>query len=442
MRTSKLLLASIALLAGSIGRADTIDVSATTLLNVESQTRGPGPDPSVATVAPIFEIISITASDVRNPVADDLTIAVSTWGSYELNDRRWDTGTHSDLNGDVVTGYVQGKLLDRRLTFRLGRAQVQTGVARMIHLDGGQVIGRIPFGLSLSAYAGVPVSERFSTRTGFRNWNPLGGDFAYGGRLAYSLSKPGSPGRGLDVGLSANIVQNSGDAVKQEVGADLRWKLAAPVTITGFGAYSLFDERFSEGQVRAGWNATRKLFVEADYHFVAPDLFLSRDSILSVFSSEERHQFGGGGTYKLGHGLLVGANYHLELQPGSTGTNNDYFGHEADARVEWTRGPTLVGLEGFFLDTFYNGYWGGRLYGKRELGRAFAAADVLAHFFRDDINGESYALTGTLSVGYELLRGFSAVVAGRAGVTPFLENTFDVIAKLVYGQTYRRTEVR
>jgi hypothetical protein len=62
--------------------------------------------------------------------------------------------------------------------------------------------------------------------------------------------------------------------------------------------------------------------------------------------------------------------------------------------------------------------------------------------FREDVNGESSAVTGTLSAGYEVLKGLSAVVSGRAGITPFLEETFEVMAKLAYGQTYVKTEVR
>ena len=341
-----------------------------------------------------------------------------------------------------MTGYLQGKLLDRRLTLRVGRAQVQTGVARMIQLDGGQAIGLLPYGFRLAAYAGVPVSQRFSTRTGFRNWNPLGGDFAYGGRLGWSLALPGVPGRGLDIGASANIVNDHGDPAKQEIGGDLRLKLSEPVTVTAFTAYSVFDERVSEGTVRADWNATRKLVVEADYRYIAPDLFLARNSILSVFTSADRQAFGGGGEYRIGRGLRVGGAYHLLLEPGDKGESNEEIGHEADARVEWERGPTLAGLEGFFLDSFDNGYVGGRLFGRHEIGKAFASAEVLVHVFREEVNGEKTAVTGTLSAGYEILKGLSAVVAGRAGMTPFLERTFDVMAKLVYGQTYVKTEVR
>jgi hypothetical protein len=442
MRSPNPLVLAVALLAGSAARADTVEVDSTTLLNVAKQTRGPGPDPELVTVAPAFEILSITARDLQNPLADDLTIAISTWGSWDMGERRWDAATRGDLTGDVVTGYVQGKLVDRRLTLRLGRAQVQTSVARMVHLDGGQVIGALPLGLRLSAYAGAPVAERFATRTGYRSWNPLGGDLAYGGRLGWSLSLPGVPGRGLDIGASANFVSDGGDPVKEELGADLRLKLAAPLTLSAFGAYSIYDERLSEATVRAGWNVTRKVLLEADYSFIAPDLFLSRNSILSVFSVEERQQFGGGASWQVGRGLRVGANYHLRLEPDERGKSSEELGHEADVGVQWQRGPTLLGADAFVLDSFDNGYVGGRVFGRRQLGRAFAALDLLLHSFREDINGESTSLSGTLSAGIDIARGLSAVVAGRAGVTPFLEESFEVLAKLVYAQTYRKSEVR
>jgi hypothetical protein len=34
------------------------------------------------------------------------------------------------------------------------------------------------------------------------------------------------------------------------------------------------------------------------------------------------------------------------------------------------------------------------------------------------------------------------VIAGRAGITPFLENTGELLAKLVYEQAYRKVEVQ
>jgi len=445
MRISTQLAAAVlALAAGSSVRADTVDVTSTTLLRLGQETRGglPLQEPELDTVAPVFEILSISARGVSNPVADDLSIAVTTWGSYDIADRRWDNGTTSNQTGEVVTGYIQGSLLGRRLTLRAGREHVMTGAARMIHLDGGEAIARLPLGLRISAYGGVPVSQRFTTRQAIRNWNPTGGDLAYGGRAAWSFGFAGFPGRGVDLGVSANVVEDGGDPVRQEAAADLRLQPTAALTLTGIGSYSIYDERVSEVAGRLAWAVTRRLRVEAEGRYVAPDLFLSRNSILSVFTAEERKEVGGGVAYEVGKGLHVGASYRALIEPGALEGDEDNLGHEAEGRLEWARGATLAGVEVLYLDALENGFVAARLFGRRELGKFFAAADVLSHFFREPVNGEDLAITGTLTAGMNLAKGFSAVVSGRAGMTPFLEQTFDVMAKLAYNSTYRVREVR
>lgn len=435
---------ALLVLAGQAARADTVDVTSTTLLRVGQETRGGQPPgkPELDTVAPVFEILSISAHGVRNPLVDDLAIVVTTWGSYDIADRRWDNGTGSNATGDVVTGYLQGKLAGRRLTLRLGREHVMTGAARMIHLDGAEAIAALPFGLRLSAYAGSPVTQRFTTRRTIRSWNPVGGDLAYGGRVAWSHAMAGAPGRGVELGASANVVTDGGDPVREEAAVDLRVQPTSALSLTGFGAYSLYDERASEISARLGYRVTRALLVEVDARHVAPDLLLARNSILSVFSAEERQSFGLGASYRLGKAVLVGGSYHLDVEPGERESDSKYMGQEAEARVEWERGHTLLGAEVQFLDALENGYVAGRLFGRQDYGRIFAAADVFSHFFREEVNGEPFAVTGSLTGGVNLARGFSAVVSGRAGMTPFLEQTFDVMAKLVYNATYRVREVR
>jgi hypothetical protein len=431
-----------ALVVAAAARADTVDVTSTTLLNVQQQTRGglPGESPDLVTVAPAFEILSIAARSISNPVADDLQIVLGTWGSYEIQDRRWDNGTGSNLTGDVMTGYVSGRFLSRMLTLRAGREHVAAGVGRMIQLDGGEAVLAVPFGFRLSGYVGLPVAQRFASRSGIQSWNPVGGDLAYGGRAGWSLALSGTPGRGFDFGVSANRVLDGGDVVREEAGADLRLQPYGNLTLSGFGAYSLHEERLSEATARLRWSVTRDLDVDVDWRFVSPDLLLSRQSILSVFSDEERNYYGAGFTYELLHGLLVGVNYHLQREPETD--ESDVNGHELEGRLEWELGRSLVGIEGFYVDSVENGYVAGRLFGRTDLGPFFAALDVLAHAFREEINGEKTAVTGTLTAGMNLSQRFSAVVAGRAGVTPFLEQTFEVMAKLAYNQTYRTQEVR
>jgi hypothetical protein len=443
MRKIMTLLAAVAATLPPAVRADTVEVTSTTLLTVGPQTRGgaPGVAPELVTAAPAYELLNVSARNVTNSFARDLQLVVSTWGSIEIADRRWDAGTGSSLNADVMTAYVSGRIARDHLLVRLGRANVMAGVGRMLHLDGGEAVVSLG-GLRLSGYAGVPVSQRFQSRSGEQSWNPAGGDLAYGGRVSYAYAPAGFAGRGLDLGVSANYVTDGGEAVRQELGADLRFHPSASLTLLGFTAYSLFDERVSEASAALTWSASRKLHVTADWRFTAPDLLLPRTSILSVFSAEKRNDLGGGARYDLGHGLSAGLDAHLAIEPGER-DGDTYYGSQAQAELSWRRGTTRAGVELSRLDSLDNGYVAARVFGRRDLGkRLFASADVMTHFFREKVNGESLALTGTLTAGLSLARGFSAVVSGRAGMTPYLEQSFDVMAKLVYNQTYVAREVR
>jgi len=442
MRKITTLLAAAAMLLGTpAARADTVEVTSTTLLTVGPQTRGgaPGVSPDVVTVAPAYEMIDVSARGVTNSFAKDLQLVVSTWGSVEMSDHRWDAGTSGAANADLVTAYVSGRVAKDAVLLRLGREMVMAGVGRMLHIDGGEAALSLD-GFRVSAYAGAPVSQRFQTRSGVVSWNPMGGDLAYGGRVSYTWTAPGFAGRGCDFGASFNEVTDGGELVRQEVALDGRLGLWRSVTATGFAAYSPYESRFSEITAALDWNASKKLFLTADYRFTAPDLFLSRQSILSVFSDSERQDVGGGARYDLGQGMKLGLDAHLAVQPGRT--SGTYYGSDGSARFDWRRGDASWGVEGLYLNALENGYYGARLFGRKDWGRWFGTADVLGTFFREKVNGQTTALTGTLTAGLKLAHGFSAVLSGRAGVTPYMEQAFDVMAKLVYNQTYTAKEVR
>jgi hypothetical protein len=447
------LLAAFVLLASSVARAETVEVSSTTLLTVGQQPRyRGGAKPDLDTVSPAYEILSVTARDIQYAFASDVKFVVSGWGAKDLAKRRWDAGTESGtFSADLTTGYVEGRLFRRYVTVRLGRQLVATGVARMLQLDGGQVIVLVPLGgadLVLNTWAGSPTSQRFQTRSGEKSWNPAGGTFAYGGRLGVTVPWNGLAGRGLELGASANLVQDGSDPVRREVGADFRLQPAVVrnLTLAGFGTWSLYDQRLGEASLAATWTARPKLHLTADWRFVEPGLLLARNSILSVFSASTWNELGGGFRYDLSKNVDAGGDYHQRREPGET--SGTHTGHDAVAHLAWSRGSSTAGAEVSYLAGLVNGYTGARVFARRELGKVgalgstFVAADVLGQAFQKKVNGESGAVTGTLSAGLDLPHGFSAVVSGRAGMTPFLEQTFDVMAKLAYNQTYRSTEVR
>src|SRR5512145_1856742 len=123
MRSMRTVLALASALAASSAAADTVEATSTTYVSTGKQTRGglPGQSPELVTVMPVIEVLSVTARGVRNPIFENLDVVVSTWGSVDLQENRWDAGTSGNLTGDVMTGYVRGQLFSRRLTLRLGR---------------------------------------------------------------------------------------------------------------------------------------------------------------------------------------------------------------------------------------------------------------------------------------------------------------------------------
>lgn len=449
MRTlPRLFAATLALIATGAARADVVEASATTVVTNGPQLRGAltGETPKVDTITPAFEIVTVTAREIRNPVLDDLEVVVSGWGSYDLGEVRWSAGSSDNFTGDLTSAYVRGKAFHQALSLRAGRTFVAAGAGRMLQIDGGDVLVRGPGGLSLSAFGGVPVAQRFRTRDGDKSWNPAGGDLAYGGRLGWSLALPGAFGRGLDVGASAVMVTDRSETVRKDAGLDLRYQPSAALVVTANGTYALEAGRLAELAVTALWTASQKTFVTIDAKKIAPDLFLSQASILSVFTDKERTDLGGGVRYQASESTSFGVDYHALLEPSGEGSKTE-LGHEASARLEWESHHSRLGgevtyLEAGGLGATKNGYTGARLFGRQELGRAFLAGDVSAYSFKEKVNGEALAVSGVLSAGYALGGGWSAVLAGRAGVNPFMEQQADLLVKLVYNQTYRVREVK
>jgi hypothetical protein len=443
MRTPVHLAASILLLACSwTARADVIEGSSTTLLGAGQQLRGApaGQQPELVNVTPVFEIIRVSAREVRNPLFQDLQFEFSGWGSADLAEVRWDAGTTGKVTGDITTATVRGTLARGAVQLRAGREFVAAGAGRMLQLDGGDVLLRLPAGFSISAFGGVPVSQRFSARTGTRSWNPAGGDLAWGGRVGWTLAPAGVAGRGLDVGVSLVSVSDHSDPVREDLGLDFRIQPIASLTLVGNATWSLYAERLAEANLTALIAATRALTLNLDVRQTSPDLFLARNSILSVFTDTTRTAVGGGVRYQFTRALHAGLDYHALILPAAADTTE--VGGEGVVRVEWEGLGALAGGEVSYLKSGPSGYTGLRGYGRKDFGRFFVAGDLADYMFEQEVNGEKNSLTGSLSAGYRLARAWSVVLAGRAGVTPFFEQQADAMIKLVYNSVVRVREVK
>jgi autotransporter translocation and assembly factor TamB len=243
------------------------------------------------------------------------------------------------------------------------------------------------------------------------------------------------------VGLSMVSVSDHSDPVRQDLGLDFRFQPFERLLLVGNGGYSLYAQRVADFNLSALITATKVLAINLDVRHYAPDLFLARNSILSVFTDTNRTDVGGGLRYQAGKALHFSVDYHALLEPGET-KGSSTSGGEAAGRVEWERDGTVAGGEVTYLKTGATGYTGLRGYGRKQFGRAFVAGDVMDAMFKQEVNGQKNSLTGSLSAGYQINPAWSVVVAGRAGVTPYFEQQADAMVKLVYNAVYRVREVK
>src|SRR5262249_59733468 len=87
-------------------------------------------------------------------------------------------------------------------------------------------------------------------------------------------------------------VLDDGRADRQELGADARLFLGGEVTLNGLAAFSVLEARLSEASLSALWQARRNLELTLEANRIAPDLFVSRTSIFSVFAEDNRDELG------------------------------------------------------------------------------------------------------------------------------------------------------
>jgi hypothetical protein len=409
MRSSALLLS---LLATGVARGQTIDASSFTLLAGHAEPR----DGRTYTVVPIYEQVGVTVSDLRIRFVDDFRIVVSAWGEIAFGDPREGLAT-----GDVDLGFVEGKLFRRHLELRVGRQLVFGGAARALQLDGAQATWRIWRGLGVTAYGGAPVTPRFGESRG---------DVAGGVRAFYR------PRYGVEVGASFVHLGDQGRTARQELGADARWQVIDALALTGFAMLSTVEWRLAEADLAAEWQPrfVRDLDVRVDWRRTAPDLFVPRSSIFSVFALETRDE-GGGSIYWRPHPRVpLAGDYHVIADDAG-------IGHRGGGKVALRLGPrfeTTVGAEVRVLELPAQGFVQTRLFAAYRIRDAWTVTvDLDAYKLARPVNGQDLSLTGAATVGWEFARGWRAVVAAMADQTPLVERRFEMMAKLVWDHRFR-----
>ncbi len=391
---------------GAAAESIPITVSSTTLFAGRPEWR----DGQTHTATPIIERVGLWTGAFDATYVQDLRVTVLAWG---LADPSVASGERA-VAGDVDLAYVEGTLLKRRVTLRLGRQSVIGGAVRAMSLDGLSSEVRIWRGLGVSGFGGVPVLPRFAVGRG---------DALAGTRVFWRQS--------IDTEIGASFVhlQDRGLAGRQDLGIDARYVPHRDWFLNGSAIWSLLEHRLAEGEIGARWQPRLSLQLLATYRRTAPDLFISRASIFSVFAEERRDEAGGGAFWKPLHWLGLYADYRmLWLEQGT--------GSDAALRATANVGVSTVGAQARFFREPVNSYWQARVWGVQPLSRVFSVSgDLDAYWFEHSINAVPRSFSLSASANYAFAPGWRAVLSGIAGDTPFFSRRFEVLARIAFDFT-------
>jgi len=410
-----LLAAAASLAVPCLAHADTLDTTVTTLIAGRQDPR----DGKVYTVVPIYQSLTLIG-EVDSRHVQDLKIVASGWGELAFGDPREGTGT-----GDLDLAFVEGGLFKRRVQLRIGRQMVFGGVARAIQLDGAQLSVRVWRGLSATLYGGAPVTPRFGVHRG---------DALVGTRVSYRLNVDS------EFGVSFIHVLDQGRIGRQEIGADARYRPHRTLTLTGYAQLSTIEARIAEADVAATWQPLPMIEARFDWRRTAPDLWIPRSSIFSVFSQESHDEAGASIFVRPLPRLSVSGDYHAIVDTLSA------VGHRGGGRAQLSLGAafqTQVGAELRVLSLPERGYLRARLFGQHRFPHALSLTlDLdLMHLDRP-INGQDLSFTAAATLGWDFYKGWRVVATAIEDVTPFVENRFEFMVKIAYNRVSHSRQVR
>jgi hypothetical protein len=382
----------------------------------------PGPSGAIVeseTVAPIHEYFSLRASRVDAPWRpDSVSIEVAGWGRALPTDNRYER----QLNGDLQTAFVDYH--QDHFALRLGRQQVVGGAARFTRFDGAMIAVERLSGVSARAYSGFSVQPRWNDRTTYHHLGsesdsllrdphvlddvPRRRYWVAGASLSYEA-------RRASVMASFHEQREDGKLAHRNLGLDARATLTDYSTLGGSAVLDADATRLADARVWLDLAPVKPLSLSVEYLHTEPALWLSRQSVLSVFSSDRFDEAGGTATLRPLRDLqLEAACFATIYDDGRAGTRS-----EGTLRFAASRRSQLR-LSYARVLALGNGYQSARAAWQQKLMRQLAATlETYFYFYDHAISGyrSSSVYAGTL--GYELSHRFSLLWGGSLSRTPY-----------------------
>jgi hypothetical protein len=357
------------------------------------------------TAVPVTEYLFANARDVDAPwQKDSLGLEFAAWGHV------WPTTTTLErpFDGDVQTASV--KLDAGPAWTRLGRQQIAGGAARYARFD-GITLGARQGGFFAEGYGGYTVLPRWDDRPGYHQLGKAEDTllvapipeperkrhFLGGARAGYTMDRASGS-------VSFHDEEMEGGVSHRNLGLDLG---AQPIREASLGASALLEldsGRFADARFWVDATPHPLIDVGAEVLHVEPALLLSRQSVLSVFSTTSYEEYGGTLSAKLQRWLRIETNGYIESY---RGTGPGARGEIATRLLVDQAHPTLLRIAYSRVIAPENGYQAVRASLSRQLSTYLSSTlEAYGYFYDAPVGGyrtsSVYAGTATYRVSEPL----------------------------------------
>jgi hypothetical protein len=396
----------------------------------------PGPNGALvssATVAPAYQTLLLRARDLDTPVdRDSLDLELTAWGRAwfgELNpERRFD--------GDLQTLNVRYRRGGASL--RLGRQHVAGGAARYSRFDGLEFDADLGSGFSARLYGGFSVLPRWQERPGYYY---LGAASDMELRALAETPDPSRPSRwvaGTRVAWSIPVAgaalsfheQRADGLDRRSLGASARAQLAASASLRADAILELDSQRVADAALWLDWTPTPRVDLSLEYLHVEPALLLSRQSVLSVFSSDSYDETGGFGRVRITEALSLESSGFVQLyasgHPGARGEAALLFSQGRLRRTLLRAGYTRV-------LTSDNGYNSLRLSLLRRLSpKLSSTVEAYSYLYDRPIRGYRSSSVYAATLGYQANDALNLLLGGSFSRSPYARADAQAELRLAY----------
>lgn len=386
-------------------------------------------------LAPLHQYVLVRATDLDTGWDEDsVDVELAGWGRGALADVEPGFGV---VDGDVTVAnlrYRRGPV-----QVRVGRQVVTGGAARFAYMDGVSAQARSFEGFGMHGYAGFTVLPRWAQRRGYQHLGSAAdgllrepevlpeptrsGNWLAGARAFYDH-------RLVSGGLSFHEVREDAALGRRSAAADLRAQPHELVDVTALALLDLDSGRFADARLALDTYPWQYLTLSAEALHTEPALFLSRQSVLSVFSTESFDELGGEATLRpVAWIALRAAGYAVFFDEGNRG-----------ARTRFQLRLLPDAAERLVLQMAYsravetqNGYHSGRSSVSYRIVEPLAVtAEIYAYWYDEPIEGVSVSTVRAASLEWLPYPELSLLAGGSVAQTPYAERDVQAVVRLVY----------